>query len=220
MPFSISPHKKVILVIDNDLSTYRGILRICPVPETEVHHFNNRELLFAWLRQHYGPLAYGHWACCLVIDTNHAEICDENSFDAVWMNCAKIYLSRQFRDIRLFRNVKIGAPEFMQKPFKLDVMKATLARLFSLHSGRTAINQKFKQLTKRELETCQLMVQGLSTQEIAIAMGISIKTVKVHRANLMGKTKAKSVADLIRDYDAFTSFSSHASSISGANLDA
>ena len=217
MPVSISHYQRVILVIDNEQSTYKGILRICPSPQTEVHHFNNRELLFAWLRQHYGPLAYGHWACCLVIDANFADICDENAFAAVWMNCAKIYLSRQFKDIELFRNLNSGASEFMQKPFKLEAMQAALERTFALHGGRMAINQTFQQLTKRELETCRLMVQGLSSPDIAIAMGISIKTVKVHRANLMSKTKAKSVADLIRQYDAFSAVSGHASLTPGVN---
>lgn len=218
MPVSVLDYKFVIAVIDNELSTYKGILRICPFPNTEMHYFESRESLFAWLRRHYVQLSQGQWASCLVIDTRFADIFDESAFDAIWMNCSKIYLSRQFKDFQLLRNLYIGSSEFIHKPFKLEEMKSVLEQVFSWHIHRLEISRKFNQLTRREIETCELMVKGFSSQQISAAMGISIKTVKVHRANLMGKIKAKSVADLIRDYHTFNAASNHTELTCNASL--
>lgn len=220
MPINIFDYKVVILVIDSELSTYKGILRICPFPNTEMHYFESRESLFAWLRSHYTHVSQGGWTCCLVVDTCFADIFDESVFDAVWMNCSKIYLSRHFKDLQLLRNIFIGTSEFIHKPFKLEEMKSVLEQVFSWHIHLQEIKRKFDQLTKRELETCELMIKGFSSQQISAAMGISVKTVKVHRANLMGKIKAKSVADLIRDYHAFTASTHSAELVFNAGVGA
>ncbi|WAR43216.1 response regulator transcription factor [Methylomonas rapida] len=204
MQINFSDYKFVIVVVDSELSTYRGILRICPFPNTETHYFESRDSLFAWLRCHYAQLSQGTWTSCLVVDACFADIFDESAFDVIWLNCSKIYLSRQFKDLQLLRNLYIGSSEFIHKPFKLEEMKLVLEQVFSWHIHRLEISRKFNQLTRRELETCELVVKGFSSSQISAVMGISIKTVKVHRANLMGKIKAKSVADLIRDYHTFT----------------
>ncbi|MCQ8104593.1 LuxR C-terminal-related transcriptional regulator [Methylomonas sp. SURF-2] len=133
------------------------------------------------------------------------DICDDGLLAATWLCCSKIYIGRLLKGANLLRQMNIGSTEFIEKPFRLDVMQSALEQIFSRHIYRVEISRQFINLTKRELETCEWLVKGCSTQEISHRMGIAIKTVKVHRANLMRKIKAKSVAELIRDYDAFTS---------------
>ena len=57
----------------------------------------------------------------------------------------------------------------------------------------------YERLTTRELEVCQMVVQGMTNQGIAVALGISKKTVEKHRANLMLKLGVNDLASLIRE---------------------
>jgi len=58
---------------------------------------------------------------------------------------------------------------------------------------------QIKSLTSRELEVCQLIVNGNKNNEIARQLGISVKTVEKHRANLMEKLSVQDVAGLVRE---------------------
>jgi FixJ family two-component response regulator len=59
-------------------------------------------------------------------------------------------------------------------------------------------NAKLSRLTNREVQVMDLVIQGLRNKQIAFTLGISEKTVKVHRGHLMTKVSADSVADLLR----------------------
>jgi len=58
-------------------------------------------------------------------------------------------------------------------------------------------HEKVEKLTPRELEVMDLVVQGMRNKQIAGTLGISEKTVKVHRGHVMQKVEARTVADLI-----------------------
>lgn len=210
MPFSLSNSKKVILVVDDERSTFKGIQRICQNSLVELHYFDNRCDLFAWLRAHYTPLVYERMACCLILDIRFGDVWAEADLSAVWERCSAIYLSRRLLDTHHWDARNKDCFEFIRKPFRLDRMQLAIDNIFSTRVRQLEVKDKFDKLTKRELETCRLMARGFSGLEISRTMGISLKTVKVHRANLMNKIKAKSVAELIRDYDLFSSFSDQA----------
>ncbi len=57
---------------------------------------------------------------------------------------------------------------------------------------------RFEILSSRERQVLRLLVQGLSNKAVAARLGLSHRTVEKHRARIMGKTEAKSIADLIR----------------------
>ena len=90
-------------------------------------------------------------------------------------------------------------------------MKAVLDRAFAYHEQGANVHNRFKNLTKREQQTCELLANGRPNKEIADLLGISIKTVKVHRANLMRKIEVKSIADLLRAYNAYQALSNNSS---------
>jgi FixJ family two-component response regulator len=66
----------------------------------------------------------------------------------------------------------------------------------------TEVQQRVKTLTAREMEVFALVVTGMLNKQIAGALGIGEKTVKVHRARVMEKMRAGSVAELVRLADA------------------
>lgn len=103
------------------------------------------------------------------------------------------------------RAMKAGAVEFLTKPFRdqdlLDAIHAALALDRSRRQKQSEVAElqsRVQLLTARERELLPLVVSGRSNKEIAVEIGTSEITVKVHRGNLMRKMKANSFADLLR----------------------
>ena len=102
-------------------------------------------------------------------------------------------------------SMKLGAIDFLEKPIdhrtllnKIQQALAACAAKRAEASEIEAVRQRMANLTDRELELLRLIVSGLANKQIAGEMGISIKTVANHRANLMAKTGALNAADLVR----------------------
>jgi RNA polymerase sigma factor (sigma-70 family) len=103
------------------------------------------------------------------------------------------------------RAMKAGAVDFLQKPFEeqelLDAINRAIAgqrENKSKNGEADKLQQRLKTLTARENEVFSLLVAGLANKEIAYDLGMSERTVKAHRAQIMEKMKAKSFADLVR----------------------
>jgi FixJ family two-component response regulator len=101
--------------------------------------------------------------------------------------------------------MKAGAVDFLTKPVNRqrlfaaieEALRRDAARRLDRASGHT-IELRFNQLTRREREVLTLIVRGRLNKQIAWEMGIGVKTIKVHRARLMHKMGARSVAELVR----------------------
>lgn len=101
--------------------------------------------------------------------------------------------------------MKAGAIDFIEKPFSDEVMlaavRAALARFRQTDAGadETAdIRVRAESLSVREREVLSGLLQGHPNKTIAYDLGLSPRTVEVHRANLMMKMGAKSLSDLVR----------------------
>jgi len=101
--------------------------------------------------------------------------------------------------------MKSGAVDFLTKPFDIESLLEAIRRAVAKdvqdlsEEGRTAeILERVKLLTARETEVFALVVTGMLNKQIAGELGIGEKTVKVHRARVMEKMQAGSVAELVR----------------------
>ena len=100
-----------------------------------------------------------------------------------------------------------GAFDFLQKPFRdqdlIDRLQRALAKDAHNRSElklRTQILSRFDALTPREHEVMALMVRGMPNKIMAAELGVSQRTVEIHRARVMEKTAAGSLAHLVRMY--------------------
>jgi FixJ family two-component response regulator len=103
------------------------------------------------------------------------------------------------------RAMKAGAVEFLTKPFNdqdlLDAIQQALARDGAARQRQSEISglrQRYESLTPREREVFSLVVSGRLNKQTAGELGTSEKTIKTHRAQIMQKMNASSLADLVR----------------------
>ena len=106
------------------------------------------------------------------------------------------------------RAMKAGAVDFLAKPFStqdlLDAVYAALGRdraRRAQEESLSTLRERFGSLSVREREVLSHVAAGRLNKQIAADLGVSEVMVKVHRANGMKKTHAKSVADLVRMTD-------------------
>ena len=98
-----------------------------------------------------------------------------------------------------------GAFDFLQKPFRdqdlLDRIQRAIARDAERRASlgeHTRIKSHLEALTAREREVLDLMVKGKQNKQIAQDLGVSPRTIEIHRARVMEKMDAHSVAELVR----------------------
>ncbi len=101
--------------------------------------------------------------------------------------------------------VQQGAFDFLQKPFReldlVDRVRRALARDRELREQlreRNLISERLASLTPREREILQLVTQGKANKVMAAELGVSQRTIEIHRAHLMEKMHAASLAQLVR----------------------
>lgn len=101
--------------------------------------------------------------------------------------------------------MKKGAADFIEKPFDQAKLKSLVERMLTQaredagKRERERMNQALlARLTAREQQVLERIMAGRLNKQIADDLGISIKTVEAHRANIMDKLKANTVADLMR----------------------
>jgi len=103
------------------------------------------------------------------------------------------------------RAMKAGAVDFIEKPFNdeflLDSIRKALAldvQQRTFQAQRAEIATRLAHLTPREHEVMEMVTNGKSNKEIANQLGVSTKTVEAHRARVMEKMEASSLAELVR----------------------
>ncbi|MCU1257048.1 MAG: two-component response regulator [Candidatus Angelobacter sp.] len=192
--------KPVIYVIDDELSVGTALRRLIHSVGLAVQTFTSaQEFLDAKLQDAPG---------CLVLDVRMPGMSGlevQQRLAAAGISLPVIFLTGHADIEMTVRAMKAGAIEFLTKPFHeqelLDAIQAALRRHrieLENRMERSALQAHYDSLTSRESEVFRLVTNGLLNKQIAAELGASEKTIKVHRAQVMRKMDAGSLADLVR----------------------
>ncbi len=101
--------------------------------------------------------------------------------------------------------LKAGAADFIEKPFDHEILVASIRRALEAgerrahaHAAAAEIETRLNSLTARERQVLDALVGGASNKSIGRDLGMSPRTVEVHRARIMLKMQARSLSELIR----------------------
>jgi len=192
--------KPVIYIVDDD----DGMRRALTVLMTTVGYQPVAFARPAEFLAKYDP----NQASCLVLDVRMPEMSGLEVQQQLNRSGALIpvILMTGHGDIPMaVQAMKDGAFDFLQKPFRdqelLDRINAALKQDAQNRESveRLAdLRQRSESLTPREREVMALVVDGKANKVIAIDLGLSERTVEIHRANVMEKMAARSVAHLVK----------------------
>jgi two-component system response regulator FixJ len=101
--------------------------------------------------------------------------------------------------------MRFGAVDFLEKPFDDEILLQSVRAALRQQAGaakrqseRAEIERRLAALSPRERDVLGGLVAGRANKQIAFELGISPRTVEIYRANLMDKTQAGSLSDLVR----------------------
>jgi FixJ family two-component response regulator len=118
-----------------------------------------------------------------------------------------VFVSGQSHPHQIVQSLKKGALDFLFKPFNLDELLKAVADAIEFDGRqlkRVSLNvetrREYESLTPREREVCGWLVEGLPNKDIALKLGTTDATIKVHKARVMSKMNADSVQMLVRKF--------------------
>lgn len=118
-----------------------------------------------------------------------------------------VFVSGQSHPHQIVQGLKKGAVDFLFKPFNLEDMLKAVAdaiefdrRQLKRVSVDLETKHEYESLTPREREVCTWLVEGLLNKDIAIKLGTTDATIKVHKARVMSKMRVDSVQTLVKKY--------------------
>jgi FixJ family two-component response regulator len=199
----------IVAVIDDDPNVREALQGLLQSVGLRVEVFGDvQEFLAATKPERFG---------CLILDVRlpgqsgldfHDDLVKAN------VHLPVIFISAHADVPMSVRAMKAGAVEFLTKPVRhqdlLDSIQRAIERFQSNRDNEKAgvgLRAGFDSLTPREREVMTLVVAGHLNKQIAMEIGITEATVKLHRGQVMRKMRAKSLPDLVRMADKLTATS-------------
>ncbi|WP_459570005.1 response regulator transcription factor [Cupriavidus sp. 8B] len=189
----------MVLVVDDDLQVRNALGSLFRSVGIQVVLLGSAAELFAF--------GFPDALCCVVLDVRlkgQSGLDVQARMAELGIHIPIIFMTG-YGDIPMtVAAMKAGAEHFLSKPFReqelLDAVTEALEKE-CLRRERmrrlAAVRECFRSLTPRESEVMAYAASGLTNKEIAVAMCISVVTVKVHRCQAMRKMRARSFADLV-----------------------
>ncbi|HLA28747.1 MAG TPA: response regulator transcription factor [Syntrophales bacterium] len=192
--------QSVVYVIDDDASIRKSLERLILSVGLDVKIFSSGGDFLS-----YNP---PDQPGCLVLDVKMPAITGlelQEKLTALHRSIPIIFITGFGNIPTSVRAMKAGAVDFLEKPFEDKTLLEAIHRAINhdinyrqRNKELFAIRKRLESLTKREREVFELVVTGMLNKQIAFQLGITEKTIKVHRARIMQKMGVQSLADLVR----------------------
>ncbi|MFH1733664.1 MAG: response regulator transcription factor [bacterium] len=196
----MTPVETTVFVVDDDTSVRTALKRLIKSLGFKVETFDSAQ---AFLKHgpHDGPE-------CLILDVRMPGMGGielQEQLTRAGLHMPIIFITGHGNIPMSVKAIKAGAVDFIEKPFEdqklVDAINIAIKKNKKFRTEQAEIKdlqRRVDSLTPREHEVFILVVSGMLNKQIAFDLGMSEKTVKVHRARVMDKMKAKSLADLVR----------------------
>jgi FixJ family two-component response regulator len=195
-----APTAPRVFIVDDDASVRKSLARLVRAVGFDAEVFASaREFLAR--APHPGP-------CCLVLDVRMPGLTGielQEMLAATGRRISIVFVTGHVDVPTSVKAMKAGAVDLLTKPVDARDLLAAIQRAVTrdvderaTETRRAAIQRRVSLLTPRETEVFARVVTGMLNKQIGAVLGIGEKTVKVHRARVMEKMRAGSVAELVR----------------------
>ena len=197
---AMSAARSEVFVVDDDASVRTALRRLIESAGHDVRTFGSA-------REFLETTTYSA-SSCLVLDVRLPDL------DGVELHrrlrergeTLPVIFMTGFGDIPAsVKAIKSGAVDYLPKPVSDDTLLQAIdaalesgAKMRAFLQEKGDLSHRYESLTPREVDVFRLILHGRLNKQIARDLGISEKTVKVHRARLMAKMRAKHVAQLVK----------------------
>ncbi|MBS0498906.1 MAG: response regulator transcription factor [Ottowia sp.] len=197
---NLTPKRGTVYVVDDDEAVRDSVQWLLEGQDFRVRSFESAESFLA----RYDPREIG----CVLIDIRMSGMSGLDLQDRLAERDSPLPVAfvTGHGDVPMaVDTMKKGAMDFIQKPFNEEKLVPLVERMleqartaFAEHQQAASRDALLSKLTGREAQVLERIVAGRLNKQIADDLGISIKTVEAHRANIMEKLGANTVADLLK----------------------
>lgn len=193
-------HRETVFIVDDDASVRDSLSLMLSLQGYATATFaSGEDFLHAWQPE---------WRGCIVVDIRMDGMSGLELQEKLRAQSSSlpVIVVTAHGDVAAARQAFLAdAVDFIEKPFEaqqlIDAIGNARARLVSRASAATAAKEgpfAGAQLSDRERQVMALMIQGHHNRRIATELGISHRTVEIHKARVMEKMGVKSLVDLVR----------------------
>ena len=193
-----------VFLVDDDAAVRRSLARLLRLSGFDVLTFATAEKLLAALTAEDVP-------ACVIADLRMPRLSGldlQEELHRRGLSLPVVFISGRADVTSSVKAMKGGAVDFLEKPIDVgtlsDAIRGALERDGRRRADlavRTELEGRARTLTPREREVFALVVSGLLNKQVGAELGATEKTIKVHRARIMEKMQAGSLAELVRMAD-------------------
>jgi RNA polymerase sigma factor (sigma-70 family) len=192
--------RPIVYVVDDDISIRRSLTRLLKSAGYDVETFASGPEFMRRVRDDH--------PACAVVDLRMPNMTGLELHEALVTakDPVPVVFVTGYGDVPTgVHAMKAGAVDFLTKPYRADALLDAVRRAVErdrrdreVRSRMTEVSRRLRTLTPRERSVFALVIAGRLNKQVAAELGISEKTVKVHRARVMEKMQADSLASLVR----------------------